>query len=127
MLFILTQQAKLSLILSNAEIKLKKIADKKRVEQMFIENYLITRCQALWQNILFDTVTSVTEVHYFKGVLKNLEKYIGQHSLSFIEKETPAQVFPCEFSEIFQNTYYVEYQRMAAFESLVIRKNYEKL
>ena len=52
---------------------------------------------------------------------------MGQHSLSFIEKETPAQVFPCEFSEIFQNTYYVEYQRMAAFESLVIRKNYEKL
>ena len=43
MLFIVTQQAKLSLILSNAEIKLKKIADKKRVEQMFIENYLITR------------------------------------------------------------------------------------
>ena len=64
---------------------------------------------------------------YFKGVLKNLEKYIGQNSLSFIEIETPAQVFPCEYSEIFQNTYYVEYQRMAAFESLVIRKNYEKL
>ena len=56
---------------------------------------------------------------YFKGVLTNVAK--------FIEKKTPAQVFPCEFSEIFKNTYYIEHQRMAAFESLVIRKNYEKL
>ena len=47
-------------------------------------------------------------------------------SLSFIEKKTPAQVFPFKFSKIFKNMHYVEHQWMAAFENLV-RKNYEKL
>ena len=36
-------------------------------------------------------------------------------------------MFPCEFSEIFKNTYYVEHQQLARSDSLVIRKNYKKL
>ena len=44
-----------------------------------------------------------------------------------IYQKTPVQVFPCEISKIFKYTYYVEHQWMVVFESLVIRKNYEKL
>ena len=53
-----------------------------------------------------------------KGVLKNLAKFTGKHlrqSLSFnkvacaaynfIKKETLAQVFSCEFCEIFKNIF----------------------
>ena len=35
---------------------------------------------------------------------------------NFIKKETPVQVFSCEFCEIFKNTYFVEHQpRVASF------------
>ena len=30
-------------------------------------------------------------------------------------KETPTQVFPCEYCEIFKNTYFEEHLRTAAF------------
>ena len=67
------------------------------------------------------------EVFYKKGILKNFAKILGKHlcrSLFFnkvaggadniILKETPAQVFCCEFSENFKNTYFVEHLRTAA-------------
>ena len=56
------------------------------------------------------------EVLYEKGVLKNFAKLTGKHvsqSLSFnkdvawnfIKKENLAQMFSCEFCEIFKNTF----------------------
>ena len=57
-----------------------------------------------------------------KGVLRNFVKYIGKHlcqssffhkiaglrPANFIKKETLAQVFFCEFCEIFKNTFFIE-------------------
>ena len=35
-----------------------------------------------------------------------------------LQKETLAQVFPCEFSEIFKNTYFEEHLRIATSDYL---------
>ena len=48
-----------------------------------------------------------------KGVLKNFAKFTGKHlcqSLFFNKvAETLAQVFSCEFCEIFKNTFFIEH------------------
>ena len=54
-----------------------------------------------------------------KGVLENFSKFTGKHLCShqacnFIKKETLAQVFSCEFCEIFKNTFFTEHLRMTA-------------
>ena len=36
---------------------------------------------------------------------------------NFIKKETPAQVFSCEFCEIFKNTFFTEDLQMTASEN----------
>ena len=41
---------------------------------------------------------------------------------NFIEKEAPAQVFSCEFSEISKNTFFTEHLRTTASESYCKRK-----
>ena len=46
-----------------------------------------------------------------KGVLKNYAKFTGKHlawpeAWNFIKKETLAQVFSCEFCEIFKNAFF---------------------
>ena len=55
-----------------------------------------------------------------KAVLKISEysqEYIeGLKACSFIKKETPAQVFSCEYSGIFKNIYFEEHLRTAASE-----------
>ena len=52
------------------------------------------------------------------GVLKNFTKFAGKHlcqSLcNFIKKATLAQVFSCEFCEIFQNNFFTEHFRTTA-------------
>ena len=56
-------------------------------------------------------------VFYKKGVLKNFAKFTGKHqcqSLFFNKKETLAQVFSCEYCEIFKNTFYAEHLRVTA-------------
>ena len=51
-----------------------------------------------------------SEVFYKKkGVLENFTKLTGKRlaeACNFIKKETLAQVFPCEFCEIFKNTFF---------------------
>ena len=37
---------------------------------------------------------------------------------NFVKKETPTQVFSCEFFEIFKKTFFIEYLWMIAFEYL---------
>ena len=45
---------------------------------------------------------------------------------NFIIKETPTQVFSCEFCEIFQNTYLIEHIRTATYDEFLIFKLSEK-
>ena len=56
-----------------------------------------------------------------KGVYKNFTKFTGEHLcqnlfLKFIEKETLAQGFSCEFCEIFKDTFFAEHLRTTASE-----------
>ena len=45
-----------------------------------------------------------------KGALKHFTKFTGKHLCQslFIKKETLAQVFSCEFCEIYKNTFFTE-------------------
>ena len=54
------------------------------------------------------------------NVLKNLTKFTGKHFCQslFFKKETLAQVFPCEFCEIFKNTFSTEYLQTTTSVSL---------
>ena len=51
------------------------------------------------------------ELFYKKGVLRNFAKFTGKHleACKFIKKETPAQVFSCQFFEIFKNTFFTNF------------------
>ena len=71
-------------------------------------------------------------VLYKTSVLKNFAKFIGKHlcrSLFFnkvadlkpatlLKKETPTQVFSCEFCEIFKNTFPTEHFQAAASDKI---------
>ena len=70
-----------------------------------------------------------------KGVLRNFPKFTGKHlrqsfffkklqaeACNFIEKETLAQVFFCEFCEISKNTFFTEHLWLTA--SGIGRKTY---
>ena len=60
---------------------------------------------------------------YKKGTFKNFTKFTGKHlfqslvfnkvaglrSATLLKKETLAQVFSCEFCEIFKNTFFTEH------------------
>ena len=71
--------------------------------------------------------SSRPEVFCKKGVLKNFAKFTGKHLCqssffnkvaglrrNFIKKETLAQVFSCEFCEIFRNTFFCRTPLVAA-------------
>ena len=80
---------------------------------------------------------------FYKGVLKNFTKFSEKHlcqSLLFnkvaglrtasLLKKTLAQVFSCEFWEIFKNNYFEKHLRMVAsdiFTILIEHKPYSKL
>ena len=51
--------------------------------------------------------SSRPEVFSIKGVLRNFAKFTGKHLCQslFFKKETLAQVFSCEFCEIYKNTF----------------------
>ena len=77
--------------------------------------------------------SSPMEVLRKKGVLKNFTKFTGKHlcqSCNFIKKQTLAQVFSCEFCEIFENTYFYRTPLVAASVSMTFERNvkqcYEK-
>ena len=54
------------------------------------------------------------EVFYIKGVIKNFTKFTGKHLWQslFFKNEILAQVFSCEFCEIFKNTFLTEHLRL---------------
>ena len=67
-------------------------------------------------NLLYCLWSNYSLFVYRKVVLENFAKFTGKHLLetlfliaaawSFIKKETLTKVFPCEFCEIFQNTFF---------------------
>ena len=69
------------------------------------------------------------EVFHKKGILKNVPKFAEKRlwqsfmfnkvlggAYNFIKKETLAQVFSCEFWEIFKSTFFTEHLRETAAE-----------
>ena len=48
---------------------------------------------------------------FYKTFFRNFAKFIGNHlyQILFFKKETVAQVFSCEFSEISKNAFFAEY------------------
>ena len=72
-------------------------------------------------NIIFKS--SRPEMFCKKDALKNLAKFTGKHLCQslFFKKETLAQVFFCEFCEIFKNTFFTEY--LWATASVVLRES----
>ena len=64
-----------------------------------------------------------------KGVLRNFEKFTGKHASAcdFIKEEILAQVFSCEFCEVFlQNTFFTEHLRATASSFWIIFTQHEK-
>ena len=54
-----------------------------------------------------------------KVVLENFAKFTGKYlcrpqACNFINQETLAQVFSCEFCKIFKNTFFTEYPQTTA-------------
>ena len=72
--------------------------------------------------------SSYQRCSFKKGVLKNFTKLTGKHlcqclffnkvagACNFIKKETLAQVFSCQFCEIFKNTFFKRTPLVAASE-----------
>ena len=58
---------------------------------------------------------------FFKiGTLKNFAIFTGKHLWWICYKENPTQVFSCEYSKIFKNTYFEEHLRTAASVLIII-------
>ena len=61
------------------------------------------------------------EVFNEKGVLKNFEKFTGKHFCwSHFKKETPTQMFPCEFCENFTKISIYKTSLLAASDLFII-------
>ena len=57
---------------------------------------------------------------YKKGVLKDFANFTGKHlyrNLFFNKKEALAQVFSCEFCEVFKTIFFTEHLRTIASEN----------
>ena len=73
------------------------------------------------------------EVFFKKGVLKNFANLTEKHlcwSLFLIKMEaweTPAQMFSCEISKIFKNTYFEEHLRTTADQMICNKILLEKI
>ena len=97
-----------------------------RIMYMFMFNWPITEfCEIKIDLLVFIWQKQPPEVFTKKCNLKSFAKFTGKHlfqsllfnevagfsACSFIKKETYAQVFPCEFWEIFKSTFFTEHLR----------------
>ena len=69
---------------------------------------------------------AATGVSFKKAVLKNFAIFTGKQLLwnpffQLYQKETPTEVFSCEYCEIFKNTYFEEHLQTAASVFLIIK------
>ena len=73
------------------------------------------QCRVTPHCLYLDSKNSHQRCSVKKSVLRNFAKFIGKHlcqrlaACNFIKKGTVAQVFSCEFCEIFKNTYFTEH------------------
>ena len=92
--------------------------------------YMIHNLTIFWP-IIWPFRSSRRRCSVKKGVLKNFAKFTGKHlcqslflnkvagdACNFIKKEILAQVFSCEFSEIYKNTFLTEHLRRLLLTSL---------
>ena len=96
-------------------------------------------CQEKVHNTL-NVRSSSPEVFCKKGVLRNFAEFTGKHlciilfliqsqasACNFIQKETHAQVFSCEFYEISKNTFLIEHSRWLLLQCSKYMKYCKKL
>ena len=63
------------------------------------------------------TTSRSSRPHVFckKDVFRNFAKFTGKHFINFIKKETPAQVFSCEFREFLRALFLTEHLSRGCF------------
>ena len=91
----------------------------KEKEKIFVENH-----KKIWEIVVLTGRGIIKKLISKKKCNVNATLKILQNSLAtwfnspevcnFIEKEALAQVFPCEFWQIFKNTYFEKHLRTAA-------------
>ena len=79
----------------------------------FLRGFLKFAGKHLYQGLFFNKVVGNTGKHLCQSFFFN--KVAGK-AYTFIEKETLAQVFSCEFCEISKNTFFTGHLRTTAFE-----------
>ena len=87
------------------------------------KNAVFSRLYRL-ENIYFEGVAQSSRIkNFFLKILQNLENFCAgasflikfqTASLQLYSKGIPAQMFPCEFNEVFKNTYFVKHLWAAA-------------
>ena len=78
------------------------------------KSLIIITIMRLYQKRLRDICFPVKFAKFLRtAILKNI---CEQLLLNFISKETPAQMFSCEFCELYKNTYFEEHPRTAGSE-----------
>ena len=86
-------------------------------------NTLKQKNKTSWVKSLYSQTSRISRPEVFceKVVLRNLTKFTGKHLRQslFIEKETLAQVFSCEFYEISKKTFFTEHLWTTASISLI--------
>ena len=80
--------------------------------------FVVIACKSLtcYTDIILVSRSSRPEVFCHIGVLKSFAKFTGKHLCwrLLFKKESSTQVFPCEFCEIFRNTFFYRTPPMAA-------------
>ena len=104
----------------------------KAVNEISVKFFFVLHCTIAY--LQYVTIrSSRSEVFCKKGVLENFAKFTGKHlcqslflikrlrheAWNFIKKETLAQVFTCEFSEISKNTFFYRTPPVAASVSYI--------
>ena len=92
-----------------------------------IDALLVLTCLPVYVYLYFERTCKVLPVrssHQRCSIKKGVLKISQIQACNFIKKETLAQMFSCEFSEIFKNTFFTEHLRTTASDKchMIIRK-----
>ena len=82
---------------------------------MFQDTEGATRC-VLWKKVFLEISAKFTGKPLYKSLFFN--KVAGLRPATLLRKDTPAQVFPCEFNEISKNTFFIEHLWTTASEDI---------
>ena len=89
----------------------------------------LVQIKSLYSNFNSFHANSPPEVFYKNFLLKNFAILTGKRlcwslfliGLHLYSKDTPTQVFCCEYCQIFKDTYFEEHLRMVAFYWIIMR------